>query len=145
MVRACRAAAGLSVVPVLPACSGSPTSPSGDAATTLPSLTAAVAGAQATLAIEAGSPLATVGNSALVRANATALLVQRTGQESFTVLSAVCTHEACTITGVRGSTFVCPCHGSQFSASGAVQTGPATRSLATFSSRFAGGILTISL
>lgn len=149
VVRACQTAAALSVLPVLPACSGSggsPTSPSGgSAATPLPTLTAAVAGSQATLTIDGGSPLATVGNSAVVRANTTSLLVQRTGQDTFSVLSALCTHEACAITGVRGTTFVCPCHGSQFSASGAVQTGPATRPLTVFTNRFAGGVLTISL
>ena len=44
--------------------------------------------------------------------------------------SATCTHQGCTVGGVRDGQISCPCHGSVFSASdGAVVSGPATRPL----------------
>ena len=55
----------------------------------------------------------------------------------FVALTAICTHEACTITGFRSSTYVCPCHGSTYNTSGAVLTGPATRALRMFPTQFA--------
>ncbi|WP_419993994.1 Rieske (2Fe-2S) protein [Streptomyces boninensis] len=40
--------------------------------------------------------------------------------------SAVCTHQGCTITNVKGEELVCPCHGSRFdTASGKPTHGPA--------------------
>jgi len=91
-----------------------------------------------------GSPLASVGGAALVQSSSGSFLVARTGQDTFSALTATCTHQACTIIGFTGNTFVCPCHGSRFSTSGAVQNGPATRSLRSFATRFDGTTLTIS-
>jgi Rieske Fe-S protein len=48
---------------------------------------------------------------------------------AFAAVTAVCTHEVCTINGISGSIYVCPCHGSQFSATGGVVQGPAARPL----------------
>jgi Rieske Fe-S protein len=45
-------------------------------------------------------------------------------------LSAICTHQGCTVGSVRNGIITCPCHGSEFSAkTGAVLQGPATRPL----------------
>src|SRR4029079_16719620 len=80
-----------------------------------------------------------------------------TAADTFTAVTATCTHESCTITGFNGQAFVCPCHGSRFSTSGAVQNGPATphlRSIPTrsarsahrqFASRVAANVLAISV
>ena len=37
----------------------------------------------------------------------------RSSQTSFTVLTAVCTHEGCTVDHFNGQLYVCPCHGSK--------------------------------
>ena len=50
----------------------------------------------------------------------------------------------CTITNFSGQTFICLCHGSQFSASGSVVKSPATRALTTYASSFAGTTLAIT-
>ena len=95
--------------------------------------------------IESASPLATVGGAAQVRSSGGVFLVARTAQESFTALTATCTHEACTVTGFDSSAFICPCHGSRFNTSGRVLTGPATSSLRTFATQFSNNVLTITL
>jgi cytochrome b6-f complex iron-sulfur subunit len=110
----------------------------------LPTVGATSAGGGVTLTIDAGSPLASVGGAALVQSPSGLLLVARTGPEAFTALSATCTHENCTIIGFTGQDYVCPCHGSRFSTSGAVENGPATRPLRSFPARFANDVLTIS-
>ena len=60
-------------------------------------------------------------------------------------LTAICTHEACTITQFASQTFTCPCHGSQYNTSGTVVKGPAPRSLQRFTAALTGNTLTIAL
>jgi thiosulfate dehydrogenase (quinone) large subunit len=56
-------------------------------------------------------------------------IVIRQQSGELTALSAVCTHAGCQV-GYEGGVLVCPCHGSQFSAStGAVIQGPAVSPL----------------
>jgi Rieske Fe-S protein len=111
----------------------------------LSTLSATAASGGVTLNIEAGSPLAAVGSAALVQSPSGLILVAHTAADTFTAVTATCTHENCTITGFTGQAFVCPCHGSRFSTSGVVQNGPATRSLRSFATRFASNVLTISV
>jgi Rieske Fe-S protein len=48
----------------------------------------------------------------------------------FKAFSAVCTHQACVVSGVADGTINCACHGSKFDiATGAVKQGPATSPL----------------
>jgi cytochrome b6-f complex iron-sulfur subunit len=98
-----------------------------------------------TVSVDASSPLATVGGAALVQSASGNFLVSRTAPDTFVAVTAVCTHEACTVTGFQNSRYVCPCHGSQYTTSGTVVQGPATRALQQFATRFATNVLTITL
>jgi len=104
-----------------------------------------VSGGAIALTIDASSPLNNVGSAALVQAASVNVLVARTGQDAFTALTAICTHEQCTVTGFENQTYVCPCHGSRFSTSGSVTNGPASSPLRQFATRFAGNVLTITI
>src|SRR5262249_8874480 len=133
---ACQAMSLAAIGAFIPACGGgSPTSPSGSAPA-LPTVSRTVVSGTVTIPIDASSPLAATGNAALVQSSSGNFLVSRTGQDTFVALTAVCTHESCTITGFDNQTYVCPCHGSRFNTSGAVVNGPATRALPTFPPTF---------
>jgi Rieske Fe-S protein len=57
------------------------------------------------------------------------LVVTRPTADEVRVLSAVCTHQGCTVDTVANGTISCPCHGSAFSLTGEVTSGPATTAL----------------
>jgi Rieske Fe-S protein len=58
------------------------------------------------------------------------IVVTRGSDNTVHAFSATCTHQGCPVSQVAHGTIDCPCHGSQFDATtGAVVTGPATRSL----------------
>ncbi len=146
---ACQAMSLVAVGAVLPGCSsgGSPTSPSvssGGNGSALPTVTGAVSGRAVTVPLAAGSALAAVGGTALVQSSIGNFLVARISEQAFSALTAVCTHEGCTVSNVSGTTFICPCHGSRFSTSGAVLQSPATRALTVFATAFASETLTIT-
>lgn len=64
------------------------------------------------------------------------MLVVRTSGQNYSALSAVCTHEGCTVSGFSGNQLVCPCHGSRFDLAGAVLVGPAVGALPRLSTSF---------
>jgi cytochrome b6-f complex iron-sulfur subunit len=109
------------------------------------SVSASVSGRTVSVPIDSSSPLATVGSAAITQTSLGQFLVARTGQDSFTALTATCTHEGCTVSGFASSRFVCLCHGSQFTTSGTVAQGPATRSLQSYATQFASTVLTFSV
>lgn len=92
-----------------------------------------------------GTALATIGSAVLVESIAGVFLLSRTAEGSFTAVDAVCSHQSCTVTGVDGSIYVCPCHGSRYDRNGRVVKGPATASLRQFPTSFASGVVTITL
>ena len=148
--RTCSAAAvaalGTAFAGALQGCGGggSPTSPGGGpSAASLPQVAGTASGGSITVSVD-GTALAAVGSLALVRTTIGDVLVAHTGADAFTALASVCTHQACEITGYAGQTFVCPCHGSQFDASGRVLRGPAPAALRQYTTQFANGVLTIS-
>lgn len=98
-----------------------------------------------TLNIDANSPLATVGSAAQVQYGGNTLLVARTAQDAFAAVTAVCTHQGCTITGYSNQVYTCPCHGSQFDTNGQVKRGPAGSALRKYQTQFANNQLTITV
>lgn len=77
--------------------------------------------------------LATVGDGVIVDVGNGPIAVIRTGDTTATALSAVCTHEGCTVEVQSGSApLFCPCHGSEFALSGVAIRGPARTSLRVY-------------
>ncbi len=148
---ACQAASLVAVSALLPACgggddSGNPTSPTvpveGNA---LAVLNGTASGR--TVTVTASGALASVGGAALINAPIAApssFLAFRSSSTSITVLTAVCTHEGCTVDHFNGQLYVCPCHGSKYTTSGSVANGPAARSLTQFASTLTGDTLTFT-
>ncbi|OJV93015.1 MAG: hypothetical protein BGO39_21110 [Chloroflexi bacterium 54-19] len=61
---------------------------------------------------------------------------------SFYVFSDYCTHQGCQVEyATRAQKFICPCHGSEFTKTGAVTKGPALTSLARFEFKIVGEIV----
>jgi len=147
--QACQLASAAAVGTLLQACGGGGGSITGGSlppdVPALSRLSATAVSGGVSLDIAAGSPLSAVGSAALIQSPSGLILVAHTAADTFTAVTATCTHESCTITGFTGQDFVCPCHGSRFSTSGVVQNGPATRSLRSFPTRFADNVLTISV
>ncbi len=127
---------------VLQACN--PANNPGDAPA-LPVINATLSNSTITISTASGSPLAGVGSAALVQYTGGSLLVAHTGQDAFTALSALCTHQTCVITGYSGGTYTCPCHGSQFNTSGQVTRGPAGSPLRSFPLQSANNQLVITV
>lgn len=142
-VQACQFASLAGVGSLLASCGGSPGS-SADIGSSLPVLNATRTNGVVTLTIDAGSALASVGGMALVQASGTPFLVARTSQDACTVLTAICTHQMCTVSNVSSGVYVCPCHGSEFDPAGHVVRGPAAIALHQFPSELANGVLTIN-
>ncbi len=129
---------------LLESCGGSPTSPSSTAAA-LPAVAATVANNAIAINIDATPALASVGSAALVQTSSGNYLVARVSQDTFNAMTAICTHEACTVTRFQSGTFQCPCHGSEYNTNGGVTKGPAPTALRRFNTQFANNVMTISL
>lgn len=92
-----------------------------------------------TLDVSTG-PLATNGGF-IVRNN---IIIARTNSGGFLAVSAACTHEGTNVNYVASSNkFVCPNHGAQFSSTGAVTLGPATRNLTSYNTSLNGTTLRV--
>jgi nitrite reductase/ring-hydroxylating ferredoxin subunit len=143
----CQAASVAALGVLLPGCGGggNPAGPSGVTATALPVISGTVTNGTVALTIDSSSPLNAVGSAAIVQASGQLFLVGHTGQDAFTALTAICTHQNCTITGFAAPNYVCPCHGSQFSLTGKVVSGPAPRALSALAADFSGGVLTVTV
>lgn len=142
---ATHAASFIAVGALTSACGSSPSSPSGGSAPPAPNVSATLQGRQVTINLDQATALANVGSAGLVETTLGMFLVARTGQSTFTALSATCTHEACTVNGFGDGRFVCGCHGSTFTTSGSVVTGPATRALPQYPTQLNGSILTFTV
>lgn len=88
-------------------------------------------------------PLTQFGDTSAPAGAPTAITVRKTGAMqgpiyvvrdggTYTALSMVCTHKGCTVRPISDTaitSFECPCHGSEFSADGAVLSPPAKEPL----------------
>ncbi len=128
---------------LLPGC-GSGNGSSDIPGSPLTTVAGTIANGAVTVNVAASSPLAASGAQALVQSPAGLFLVTRTGASSFTAVTAQCTHQACVVSLGTGTSYVCPCHGSEFDTSGRVIVGPASVPLRQFQTQFANNILTIS-
>ena len=121
----CARSAALLTVVGAAGCGGrSPTSPSGSGSP-LASVSGIRLRADDFGVDSASGALATVGGLAITQTSLGNFLVARTGDATVNALTAVCTHEGCTVSNTSGTQFVCPCHGSTFNTSGSVANGPA--------------------
>lgn len=67
------------------------------------------------------------------------IVITQPAQGTFKALSAVCTHQGCTVDRIQSNVIACPCHGSEFNATdGSVKEGPADRPLKGFPVRVQG-------
>jgi Rieske Fe-S protein len=133
----------VSIASLLHGCGGSSTSPSD--VPQLSTINASIVSGAITLTIDANSPLNAVGGAALVQASGQSFLVARTAAAAFTALTAICTHQSCTVSGFQNSQYVCPCHGSTYTTGGQVVQGPAPQALRSFPTKFANNVLTITV
>ena len=152
---ACQAASLVAVSALLHACGGgdggggNPTAPTGPVdGQALAVLTGSVTGR--TVTVSATGALAAAGGAALVNAAVPAgtpnqFLVFRSSATTASVLTAVCTHEGCTVDHFNGQLFVCPCHGSKYTTGGTVANGPANRALTTYPASLSGDTLTFTV
>jgi nitrite reductase/ring-hydroxylating ferredoxin subunit len=100
----------------------------------------------ATLSFAQFPKLASVGGGVVVDAGGTLLVVIRTADTTAVGLSAVCTHEGCTVEYVGGNVPIsCPCHGSTFNAAGSSLGGPARTSLRNYSATVGSDAVVVTL
>ncbi len=102
-------------------------------------------GGNAKLTANLSTELTSIGSSKI---NGTVIVVRTaTGNtaSSFSALSLICTHQQCTVGyDAADNDFKCPCHGSEYSISGAVTQGPAAAALTKYSVSINGNTLTVN-
>jgi cytochrome b6-f complex iron-sulfur subunit len=92
----------------------------------------------------ANKALATVGGALLIDIGADTVMVIRASETSVIALSAVCTHAGCTMDYDSGAhELTCPCHGSVFSQTGQVITGPARKAVKVYAATLANNLITV--
>jgi len=115
---------------------------------TPPSGAAAMCGANLCLDLSdpANQDLTTAGGALVVDSSTDTIMVVRVSDTQVAALSAICTHASCeTLYTSSSKTLDCPCHGSQFSLTGAVLHGPARRALKVYSASLANNTITVTL
>ena len=141
---ACKAASVV-VLGGLTACGGGPTSPTNISVTPAPSVSGTLSGRVVSISLDTATALSAVGSAAAVSTPLGTFLVAHTGTDTYTALSSTCTHEACVVSGFSDGRYVCPCHGSQYTTSGAVVNGPAPRPLTQFPTQVNGTVLSFTV
>jgi cytochrome b6-f complex iron-sulfur subunit len=143
-MHACQFATLAGAASVLANCGGGGPGSSTDIGTALPVVNGNRVNGVTTVSVDSSSPLNGVGSMAFVQAQGASFLATRTSQDACTVLTTVCTHQACTVSNVSNGVFTCPCHGSQYDPSGRVVRGPAPSPLQQTPSALFNNVLTIN-
>ena len=76
------------------------------------------------------------------------IIVTRLPNDEFAAVTSKCTHQGCPVDiyDPEPGLLQCPCHGSQFTAKGVVQHGPATRPLTPYAATFDGiSVVTVQI
>lgn len=95
--------------------------------------------------VDLNSELKSVGSSKVSNGVIVVRLAAETVASSFTAVQVACTHQGTAIDyNTNQKLFICPNHGSEFSASGAVVQGPATTALKQYTVAVTGSTLTIT-
>jgi Rieske Fe-S protein len=90
-------------------------------------------GAEVVIKLDEKSTLNTVGGSQVVETPSGKVVIVKTGDASFSAVSAICTHKGGTVAyDGKLKLFVCPNHGSKFGSDGANAGGPAKTPLKSF-------------
>jgi len=122
------------------------TLPNDPQGSTLPTTPGALSGNKVTVDISSGSTLVQNG-FALVQYSGGSLLVAHTSDGIYHAMSTICTHQGCSINQYNSGSkeFVCQCHGSRFSSTGAVTKGPASSALQQYGTSVNGTQLIITI
>jgi cytochrome b6-f complex iron-sulfur subunit len=120
-----------------------PTEPQG---TNLPTANGTLNGNKLTVDISSGSPLVQNG-FAIVQYSGGSVLIAHADDGSYHAMTSICTHAGCIIDQYNSASkeFVCVCHGSRFSNTGAVTNPPATTALKQYATSISGTQLIITI
>ena len=120
--------------------------PTGPQGSSLPTISGTVNGNKVTVDISSGSPLVQSG-FAFVQYSGGSLLAAHGSGSVYYAMTTICPHAGCIINQYDSGSkeFVCPCHGSTFSAAGAVTNGPASSALRQYQTSVNGNQLIITI
>jgi cytochrome b6-f complex iron-sulfur subunit len=120
--------------------------PNGPQGTLLPTISGTVNGNKVTVDINSGSSL-TQNGFAFVQYSGGSLLAAFTNDGAYHAMTAICPHQGCIINQYDSGSkeFVCQCHGSTFSVTGAVTNGPASSALRQYQTSVIGNQLIITV
>jgi cytochrome b6-f complex iron-sulfur subunit len=103
-----------------------------------PSVAVTMCGSQLCMDLndELNTRLTMVDGSAVISASAGSILLVRSSPTTVVAISNICTHAGCAVGYDRANRVLnCPCHGSQFSLTGAVLRGPALSPLRRYTTQ----------
>ena len=96
--------------------------------------------------IDDKSPLNKVGGSVTVDSAKGKIVIARTGDASFSAVSAKCTHKGGPIKyDSAAKIFACPWHGSKYGTDGSNQGGPSDTPLASYPAKGTAGSVTVTV
>ncbi|MET3878178.1 Rieske (2Fe-2S) protein [Chitinophaga sp. OAE865] len=106
-------------------------------------------GGNAKLSLNLGSDLTNVGDFKISNGVIIIRVAAGNTASAFTALSSTCTHQGCTVATYNNSSKLIECnapcgHGSRYTTTGAVNTGPASAALTAYTIKVDGNVLTVS-